>query len=187
MKKISLTVLFIASLFIYSAKAQFKDYSWKIINTTYSYQPREEADFVNIKGLFYLLGGRKIQDVNVFNPKTSTWTIAAKPPVELNHFQAIVYKDELYVCGAMMANYPHEKPLDHIYIYNPASDSWRIGAEIPKDRLRGSGGAVLYKNKFYLVCGIQDGHWTGNVAWFDEYDPQTNQWTKLPDAPAARD
>jgi len=187
MKKISLCLLILISLCTQIASAQFNGYSWKIINTTGAYLPREECDFVNVKGLFYLIGGRKIQDINVFNPKTLTWTTAAKPPVEMNHFQAVVYKDEIYICGAMMANYPHEKPLDHIYIYNPASDSWRMGAEIPKDRLRGSGGTVIYKNKFYMVCGIQDGHWTGNVAWFDEYDPQTNQWKKLPDAPIARD
>lgn len=187
MKKIILSILILFSLIATAAKAQFTGYSWKILNTTGAYLPREECDFANVRGMFYLIGGRKIQDINVFNPKTSTWTTAAKPPVEMNHFQAIVYKDEIYICGAMYGSYPHEKPLDHIYIYTPATDSWRMGAEIPKDRLRGSGGAVVYKNKFYLVCGIQDGHWTGNVAWFDEYDPQTNQWKILPDAPIARD
>jgi len=187
MKKSSLVVLIILFLFITVANAQFNGYSWKIINTTGAYLPREECDFVNVNGIFYLLGGRKIQEISVFNPKTATWMTAAKPPVELNHFQSIVYKNEIYICGAMTGNYPHEKPLDHIYIYNPAADSWRVGAEIPKERLRGAGGAVLYKNKFYLVCGITDGHWTGNVSWFDEYDPQTNQWKILPDAPVARD
>jgi N-acetylneuraminic acid mutarotase len=187
MTKLIFAVYIVFSLSITGAKAQFNDYSWKIINTTGNYIPREECDFAVVKGMFYLLGGRKIQDINVFNPETSAWATAAKPPVELNHFQAIVYKNEIYVCGAMTGNYPHEKPLDHIYIYSPALDSWRIGAEIPKDRLRGAGGAVIYKNKFYLVCGIQDGHWTGNVSWFDEYDPQTNQWKILPDAPIARD
>ena len=186
MKKIILTAS-IACLFIANTQAQFKDYTWKIINAVGSYLPREECDFVNVKGMFYLLGGRKIQDINVFNPKTSVWTTAAAPPVELNHFQAVVYKDEIYILGAMNMGYPHEKPLDHIYIYTPATNTWRTGAEIPKDRLRGSGGTVIYKNKIYFVCGIQDGHWTGGVTWFDEYDPQTNQWKKLPDAPVARD
>jgi N-acetylneuraminic acid mutarotase len=113
--------------------------------------------------------------------------MAAKPPIELNHFQAIVYKDEIYICCAMTGGFPHEKPVDHIYIYSPATDSWRTGAEIPKERQRGSTGAVIYKNKFYIVCGILDGHWTGNVPWFDSYDPKTNKWEKLPDAPIARD
>ncbi len=185
MKKNLLAILF---LFIsLTVSAQFKGYTWKIIPATGSLIPREECDFVEVKGKFYLVGGRGIKNVNVFDPKTAAWTNASKPPIELNHFQAIVYKDEIYFCGAMTGGFPHEKPVNNIYIYNPESDSWRVGAEIPKERLRGAGGAVIYKNKFYLVCGIQDGHWTGNVAWLDEYDPQTNQWKQLPDAPIARD
>jgi N-acetylneuraminic acid mutarotase len=187
MKKICLLVLSLIALFICTAKAQFKGYSWKVLTTNGTLLPREENDFVNIKGRFYLIGGRKVQDISVFDPKTSTWSNAAKPPIELHHFQAIVYKDEIYIAGAMTAGYPHEKPLANIYIYNPKADSWRIGAAIPAERQRGACGAVVYKNKFYLVCGILDGHWTGNVNWFDEYDPQTNQWKKLPDAPVARD
>ena len=187
MKKISLLILTVVLLFTGAAHAQFKGYAWKILNTNGAFIPREECDFVNVKGKFYLVGGRGLKNVNEFDPATSAWTSAAKPPIELNHFQAIVYKDEIYICGAMTGGFPHEKPVANIYIYNPAADSWRIGAEIPKERQRGSGGVVVYKNKFYLVCGILDGHWTGNVSWFDEYDPKTGQWKQLPDAPMARD
>ena len=52
---------------------------------------------------------------------------------------------------------------------------------------RGAAGVFVYKGKVYMVCGIQDGHWDGHVAWMDEYDPKTNQWKKLPDAPHVRD
>jgi len=182
--------LLIVSLILYAilnAHAQFEGYTWKTIKTNGDFIMREEADFVEVNGLFYLIGGRKIQDISVFNPKTNTWTTAAKPPIELHHFQAIVYKDEIYLVGAMTAGYPHEKPVENIYIYNPKQDAWRTGAVIPGDRRRGSGGVVVYKNKFYLISGIQDGHWTGNVTWFDEYDPKTDQWKKLSDAPTARD
>lgn len=187
MKKISLLVLSIISLCTYSASAQFDDYKWKVVPTNGNFEMREEADFVNVDGLFYLIGGRKIQNISVFDPKTSTWTTAAKPPMELHHFQAVVYKDEIYLVGAMTAGYPHEIPVDNIYIYNPKSDTWRKGAAIPADRKRGSSGVAVYKNKFYIASGILDGHWTGNVTWFDEYDPKTDKWTKLPDAPTARD
>src|SRR5690606_36923366 len=37
------------------------------------------------------------------------------------------------------------------------------------------------------ICGIVDGHWNGFVNWFDEYDPVTNTWKTLPDAPRVRD
>ncbi len=62
-----------------------------------------------------------------------------------------------------------------------------MGPSILADRLRGAAGSVVYKNKLYLVCGIQDGHYDGHVGWLDEYDPKTNTWRKLPDAPHVRD
>ncbi|MFD0749038.1 Kelch repeat-containing protein [Mucilaginibacter calamicampi] len=186
MKRTALFILLVC-LFMDASYAQFEKYSWKIIETTGNYIPREECDFVAVKDKFYLLGGRGITDVNIFDPKANTWTNGAKPPIELNHFQAVVYKDEVYLLGAMTGRYPHEQPVANIYIYTPKTDTWRTGDEIPADRRRGSGGVVVYKDKFYMVTGILDGHWTGNVTWFDEYDPKTGKWTKLADAPAARD
>ena len=185
-KKLVLSFCLFLFLF-FTARAQFENYKWSILQTTGSYIPREECDFVNVKGKFYLIGGRKISPVEVFDPKTMAWSQVAAPPVEIHHFQALVYHDEVYVVMGMTGGYPHEKPLDHIYIFNPAANSWRIDAEIPAERRRGAGGGVIYKNKFYLTCGITDGHWTGNVAWLDEYDPKTGQWKKLNDAPVARD
>lgn len=187
MRKIAFALLFAFTLLCTGAFAQYDKYTWKILSTTGTYTPREECDFVVVKDKFYLLGGRGISEVNIFDPKTNTWTNGAKPPVELNHFQAVVYKDEVYLLGAMSGKYPHEQPLAHIYIYNPKTDSWRVGDEIPADRRRGSGGVVVYKERFYMVTGIIDGHWTGNVTWFDEYDPKTSKWTKLADVPTARD
>jgi len=186
MKRTALLVL-LTYIFINTAYAQFEKFSWKIIETNGNYTPREECDFVAVKDKFYLLGGRGINEVNIFDPKTYTWTNGAKPPIELNHFQGVVYKDEIYLVGAMTGRYPHEQPVANIYIYTPKTDTWRTGDEIPVDRRRGSGGVVVYKDKFYVVTGILDGHWTGNVTWFDEYDPKTGKWTKLVDAPTARD
>ena len=187
MKKLGLLIFSAITLFTYTAKAQFEGYTWKVVPTTNNFVPREEADLVEVNGLFYLIGGRKIQDISIFNPKTNTWSAGAKPPMELHHFQAVVFKDEIYLVGAMTAGYPHEIPVDNIYIYTPKTDTWRKGAAIPADRKRGSSGVAIYKNKFYVASGILDGHYTGNVTWFDEYDPKTDKWTKLPDAPTSRD
>lgn len=180
-------LLLLAGFFVTTTFAQLEKSSWKIIETAGNYIPREECDFVVVKDKLYLVGGRGVNDVNIFDPKTNTWSGEAKPPIELHHFQAVVYNDEIYLLGAMTGRYPHEQPVANIYIYNPGTNAWRTGDEIPAGRRRGSGGAVVYKDKFYLVTGILDGHYTGNVTWFDEYDPKTGKWTKLADAPVARD
>ena len=61
------------------------------------------------------------------------------------------------------------------------------GPEIPADRRRGGAGLAVYGDKFYLVAGNRQGHNGGYIAWFDEYDPYTGEWTVLDDAPRARD
>lgn len=148
---------------------------------------RHEAAFVKVNDKAYLLGGRGIKPVDILDLKTMTWTAGAKSPVEIHHFQPVVYQDEIYLMGAMTGKYPGETPLPEIYIYSPAKDEWRTGATIPEERRRGGAGTVLHDEKMYLVCGIIDGHRGGHVAWLDSYDPRTDTWKQLPDAPRPRD
>ncbi|MEL6675688.1 MAG: galactose oxidase [Bacteroidota bacterium] len=148
---------------------------------------RHEASFIEAGGKFYLSGGRGIRPVSIFDPVSKQWTQGAKPPLELHHFQSIVFEGKIYVIGAMTGGYPDEPPATHVYIYHPGEDRWEKSHEIPKDRRRGSTGNVLYQGKIYVSCGIEVGHMKGHSKWFDEYDPQTGQWRRLPDAPRPRD
>jgi len=160
---------------------------WQIIQVQTTSEKREDCSFVEVNGLFYLIGGRGIKPVDVFDPKTNTWQHKGNTPIEINHFQVVAYKNSIYVVGAMNGRYPHEKPLENIYIYDTQTDAWQKGPEMPAGRLRGSGGSVVYKNKIYLVCGIQDGHFDGTATWMDEFDPATGKWIILHDAPHGRD
>ncbi|RDV10348.1 choice-of-anchor D domain-containing protein, partial [Pontibacter diazotrophicus] len=148
---------------------------------------RHENAFVQAGDKFYLLGGRGVKPVQVYDPATKTWANKASTPTELHHFQAVTIDGLIYVAGAFTGGYPYEKPVPKVYIYNPVTDKWLDGPTIPETRRRGSAGVVVHNKKIYLVSGITDGHSSGHVAWFDEYDPLTNTWKTLPDAPRARD
>jgi N-acetylneuraminic acid mutarotase len=161
--------------------------SWQPVTTQNSCSPRHENAATLIGDSLYAVGGRGMKPLEALNLKTLVWKEHPTPPVEMNHFQAITFNGELYVMGAFQGKYPHETPIPTIYIYNPKQGKWRVGPEIPKDRLRGSAGVVVYKDKIYMACGIIDGHYDGHVAWLDEYDPKTNSWKKLADAPRTRD
>lgn len=160
---------------------------WQAIEPDNLPEKRHENAMATVNGKIYLLGGRGIKPVNEYDPKKDTWTTLNASPIEMSHFQAVTYKNEIYVLGALTGSYPHEAPIPDIYIFNPVKNEWRKGDALPKDRLRGAAGAFVLNNKIYLVCGIQDGHWDGQVAWFDEYDPATGKWQILPDAPRPRD
>ena len=161
--------------------------TWQTVSTQNACSPRHENAATLIGDSLYAVGGRGIKPLEALNLKTLVWQTLPTPPVEMNHFQAITYGGELYVMGAFQGQYPHETPLPNIYIYNPKLGKWRVGPEIPKERLRGSAGVVVYNNKIYMACGIIDGHYDGHVAWLDEYDPKRNTWKRLPNAPRTRD
>ena len=148
---------------------------------------RHETAFVEVGGRIYLIGGRESLQIDCFDPKALTWTkMKAKTPL-IHHFQSVILDGKIYMLGAMTGEYPVETPLPRIQIYDPKKDQWTEGATIPEARRRGSAGTVLYNGKIYLAGGIINGHTSGTVAWFDEYDPATDTWRALQDAPRIRD
>lgn len=164
--------------------------TWSTVSATNSPTVRHENGFIHFNGKFYLIGGRGIKPVNIFDPATGTWTAGANPPIELHHVQAIVYNNLIWVVGAYTGGCcTAEVGVSNIYTYNPATNTWATGATIPAARRRGSVGVVLYNNKFYLVGGLSGGHGATATSFnfFDEFNPATGTWTTLPNAPRARD
>ena len=151
--------------------------SWSTVNSTDNSKPlpRHEAAFVAVKDKMYLLGGRGVKNVSIFNPKTQKWTLGAKPPMEFNHYQPVVYNDKIYIIQSLTGKYPSETPVEHIYMYDTAADVWIKGAEIPKDRLRGSTGNVIKNEIVYITCGISNGHIDGHKNWLDSYNIKTDK------------
>lgn len=164
--------------------------TWVNKNENQNYTARHECSFVQAGNKFYLMGGREnAQTVDVYDYTTDTWVnLTASAPSEFNHFQATEYQGLIWVIGAFADNgFPNEVPEEFIWAFDPATNDWIQGPQIPAARRRGSTGLVVQNNKFYIVGGNTDGHSGGYVPWFDEYDPATGVWTPLADAPRARD
>lgn len=160
---------------------------WEMLPEGTQPTQRHENGYVEVGGRFYLVGGRGSKAVEIFDPATRTWSTGAMPPIEMHHFQAVEHGGKIYVVGAMTGRYPTEPPIPDVYVYDPATDRWSKGPEIPADRRRGGAGAVVHDGWIYVVAGIQNGHTDGHVAWLDAFNPRTGEWRRLPDAPRARD
>lgn len=182
MKK-HLTLSFLLTMFVIGSQAQ----SWQTLTPANECTNRHENALTALGDKLVLVGGRGVKPVESFDIKTNTWTKHVETPLEMSHFQAVAYKGEMWVLGAFTGAYPHEVPIPDIYIFNIEKNEWRKGPSIPEARRRGAAGAFVYKNKIYMICGEVDGHWEGTQAWFDEYDPKTDTWKTLPDAPHVRD
>jgi len=162
--------------------------NWTTIECKGKPHARHENGFAELGGKFYLFGGRRIQPVDIFDPETNTWSHASPPPMEIHHFQPVVIDKELWLLGTMTGVFPRETPLKTAFIYEPETDTWKEGPEIPKARRRGGAGCVLHTDGWiYVVGGIIDGHHSGTQCWFDRLNPKTGEWQILPDAPTKRD
>lgn len=162
-------------------------HQWRSASARGSAAKRHETSGVAVNGKMYVIGGRGHQPVDVWDSATNTWSQAAKPPLEMHHFQAVAIDHIIYVVGAATCCYPVETNIANIYQFDTISGNWSKGAAIPGNRLRGSTAAAVYNRKIYIVGGNTRGHSGGAVNWFDEFDPATGQWRALADAPDARD
>lgn len=163
--------------------------TWQLLPSSDGTRPtaRHEASMVVVGGRLYLMGGRGNLPVEEFDPVRNTWVGRGLAPLELNHFQPVVLGDLVWCVGAFNGNYPNETNVANIYTWDPRTNVWSLGPALPPGRARGAAGAAVYEGRIYLVCGNNQGHNGGARAWFDVFDPATQQWTTLPDAPRARD
>lgn len=161
---------------------------WETVNAKGQVHARHENGFIEFQGKFYLIGGRRVQPVDVYDPSTQKWTQASKPPMEVHHFQPIIVGNDIWIVGAMTGEFPRETPLESVLIYSPLADTWSHGPSIPEARRRGASGCAYHSDGWiYLVGGIVDGHHSGTQCWSDRLNPSSGEWERLPDAPNRRD
>jgi N-acetylneuraminic acid mutarotase len=142
--------------------------------------PRHESSYVQLDGLFHLLGGKWKQH-NVYDPGSDEWSKAAPMPVKVNRVQAVTVGGKIYMIGGMVKWKSPTIESKAVLIYDPDTNSWSRGRPMP--RPRGAGGVAVFKGKIYYAGGIADSR---SVKWFDVYNPATNKWRKLPNMPIAR-
>ncbi|MDW7694602.1 family 16 glycoside hydrolase [Flammeovirgaceae bacterium SG7u.111] len=182
----TLTLILITTI-SFAQEVDLSQYRWTAVETSGNPKARHENTFIEYKGKFYLMGGRGVNPVDVYDPETKMWETKGKTPFEFHHFQPVVYGDAIYIVCAMTGQYPKETPLENVWIYYPETDKWEKSVEIPEARRRGGAGAVVYKDKIYVACGIDYGHTSGTNNNFDAFDPKTGEWEILTKAPHIRD
>jgi N-acetylneuraminic acid mutarotase len=162
--------------------------NWEIIKTKNDAIARSEGGLAVSEGKLYMIGGDGSLRVEVLDPQTLVWSKKSSAPIAMNHFQATSYNHKIYVLEAFSeGGFPNQIPMSHVYIYDTDKDVWKKGAAILPERRRAGAGAAEYHGKMYLVAGIQHGHSSGTTNMFDMYDPQTDSWISLQDAPHIRD
>lgn len=161
--------------------------NWNKVNYSGKPSKRHETGGVVVDGKLYMIGGRRSQPVDVYDPSSNRWTSLGNTPFEMSHFQPVAIGTKIYIIGGFTGRYPLEDSIDQIQIFDTKTGRWSKGAHIPANRRRGSAGAALYNGKIYILGGNTKGHSGGAVNWFDEFDPRTGNWKTLANAPDSRD
>lgn len=163
---------------------------WELVKTTNTVNSRSECGMAAANGKLYLMGGggNAALPVEIFDPATATWTKGATAPSIMHHFQPVTLGDKIYVLEAFVDNnYPNQTTAANVFCYDTKADKWQKLAGLPAERRRAGAGAAVCNGKLYLAGGIQNGHASGTTNMFDVYDPATDKWTLLPNAPHIRD
>lgn len=124
---------------------------WQTIDCTGAPHARHENGFAELGGKFFVFGGRRIQPVDVFDPATGEWSHCSPPPMEIHHFQPVIIGEEVWLSGTMTGVFPRETPLETVFIYTPATDTWREGPEL--QRARHGTNALVYDDAMWIAVG----------------------------------
>jgi uncharacterized protein (TIGR03437 family) len=142
-----------------------------------------EMGVAELNGKIYVLGGYPasrvtVTTVQVYDPATDAWSLAAPLPTPVNHPMPAVAKGKLYLIGGQ-SDSGNTSFVDTVFEYDPATNAWQTRAPLPV--ARGAGAAAVLDGKIYVAGGRPP-----RGADFAVYDPDTNQWTQLPNLPTQR-
>jgi N-acetylneuraminic acid mutarotase len=152
--------------------------------------PRREFATATVGGKIYVIGGGDTQapvipspattTVQIYDPATNTWSLAAAMPVATRNHAAAVVNGRIYVAGGESEVAPALKTLQE---YDPVTGLWSSKADMPYE-LRGSAATGAGGNLF-VFGGDGLGFDTANAL---SYDVGSDTWSsRAPMLRAGRD
>jgi len=132
---------------------------------------RQEISCAALDGKIYVIAGfnnngASTSDVQVYDPKTNSWSLATPLPIVNNHNAAAVAAGRLYSFGGVS---------NRVFVYNSGANAWSEVAPMRFDHGNTAAVAVI-DNRIYVAGGTGSGM-TGNE--LEVYDPVANTWTTL--------
>ncbi|WP_158969369.1 kelch repeat-containing protein [Paraglaciecola sp. L3A3] len=161
--------------------------NWQTLQPKGEATARHESGLVAFQDKVYVIGGRGIKAVDIYDPANNTWSQNKPTPIEFHHVTPLSVGNKILLVTGLTGQYPKEPPLSHVWEYDPVTDVWTESFEIPKNRRRGGAGVTVHQGKVYIVGGIKLGHTSGTSNMVDVYDPKAKTWKVLTDSPHIRD
>ncbi len=126
-----------------------------------------------------------------WDPAQARWTRLATLPEARHHIALAATGGRLWGVGGFSGGFPNWRAEAGVYWYEPAADRWHRGPDLPQPRAEGVAAAV--QGKVYLIGGRVPA--APGASHFNDHrdtvatevlDPATGRWSRLADAPTAR-
>lgn len=150
-----------------------------------------------LDGRLYVAGGLLSPNtgytahVESWDPAGARWTRLATLPEARHHLALAAADGRLWGVGGFSGGFPNWRAQPSVFWYEPAADRWHRGPDLPQPRAEGIAAAV--RGKVYLVGGRVP--MAAGASHFNDHedsvatevlDPATGRWSRLADAPTAR-
>jgi hypothetical protein len=174
----------------HSDVATTTDWVWKEADAPQV--PRGEASCATNGSLIVLAGGLVdpplglpagfdvTKSVEIYDAQSDTWSTGPDLPVPLHHLTVAHAGERFWVAGGYPG--PTFVPSDLLISWAPGEDIWTIHDRMPV--ARAAHGTAVVQDQLILVGGVTP---SGVTARVDAYNTTTATWTRLPDAPTARE
>ncbi len=132
---------------------------------------RQEISTAVLDGKIYVIAGfnssgGNTSTVDVYDPRTNTWSSAAPLPIATNHNAAAVAAGRLYAFGGTS---------NRTFVYNPQTNSWSDVAPMRFQHANTPAVGVI-NDRIYVAGGNGPNM---NQTELEVYDPAANTWTQL--------
>jgi len=127
-------------------------------------EPRAGGGLAIVGGKMHFFGGLMtdrdtdsgdhwVLDLDDWAAGSATWTNAAPMPVPRNQFSTVVLDEKIYAIGGQFHHDSVQLDQARVDIYDPPSDSWSSGPDLPKGHSHAEGATFVHDNHIYMLGG----------------------------------
>ena len=150
-----------------------------------------------LNGRIYVAGGLLSPNTGysahfeAYEPAADKWTRLATLPRARHHIALAAADGLIYGLGGFSGGFPNWQAHADVFVYDPSNDRWRTG--VPMTQPRAEGVAAAVDGKVYVIGGrvrasAEASHFNdhADTVLAEVFDPRTGRWSRIPDAPTAR-
>ena len=135
-------------------------------------EPRASGGLAIVERTLHFIGGLQedrdtcsskhwVLDLEKANAK---WEEAAPMPKGRCHFAAVTLDERTYLIGGMHHHDSKQIDLPLVDIYDPKTDSWSRGGDLPTGHTHAEASTFIHRNRIYLLGGMAQ---VGERRWID--------------------